>query len=379
MMQVFPMDIETQKNKIDSIAIWSITPNGKLLGLKIHNAVKGSVFFISEKLWQEQDNQHSFDKNIFVFKKLSEEIEKQFNNFSGHVFIFSTGIAIRIIAPLLQSKIIDPAVVVADDKAIHAISFLSGHLGGANALTKKVAAIIKADPVITTATDTNNLPSIDMIAKQNGIMIETPQNIKHINMAFLTGVSVSLYDSFGIIKNVLPGNFWTDASDNGIEADDKKIESKKIFCSHEIKKVSRETLILRPPVLSVGIGCNRGTKFKVIKEFLLSVLKEQGLSINSVYRFGTTEVKKDETGLLKLSNEMQIKIDFYSNQELNSVKTIKTPSKMVEKHLGVKSVCEAAAILSAVSPRDKSGESGGNLIVTKQKNRDVTIAVAIKK
>lgn len=83
--------------------------------------------------------------------------------------------------------------------------------------------------------------------------------------------------------------------------------------------------------------------------------------------------------MLKLSDEMQIKIDFYSNQELNSVKTIKTPSKMVEKHLGVKSVCEAAAILSAASSRNKPGESGGNLIVTKQKNRDVTIAVAIKK
>jgi len=267
-----------------------------------------------------------------------------------------------------------------DDQANHAISFLSGHLGGANALTKKIAAIVKAEPVITTATDTNNLPSIDMIAKKKGIMIETPQNIKHINMAFLTGVTVNLYDPFGIIKNVLHENFWTDASDTGIEkAGDKNIESKKIFCSHEIKKVSRETLILRPPVLSVGIGCNRGTKFKAIKEFLLSVLKEQGLSINSVYRFGTTEVKKDETGLLKLSDEMQIKIDFYSNQELNSVKTIKTPSKMVEKHLGVKSVCEAAAILSAASSRDKSGESGGNLIVTKHKNGDVTIAVAKKK
>ena len=382
------MDIETQKNKIDSIAIWSITPNGKLLGLKIHNAVKGSVFFVSEKLWQEQYNQHLFDKNISVFKnkKLSKEIEQQFNNFSGHVFIFSTGIAIRIIAPLLQSKIIDPAVVVVDDQANHAISFLSGHLGGANALTKKIAAIIKAEPVITTATDTNNLPSIDMIAKQNGIMIETPQNIKHINMAFLAGRPVSLYDPSGIIKNELPENFWTDAGDTGMEADDKNIESKKIFCSHEIKTVSRETLILRPPVLSVGIGCNRGTKFKAIKEFLLSVLKEQGLSINSVNRFGTTEVKKDETGLLKLSDEMQIKIDFYSNQELNSVKTIKTPSKMVEKYLGVKSVCEAAAILSSSSiTRDKSGilntpdKFDGKLIVTKQKNRDVTIAVAIKK
>jgi len=317
---------------------------------------------------------------------LSSEIKQQFNNFSGHIFIFSTGIAIRIIAPLLKSKTVDPAVVVVDDQANHAISFLSGHLGGANELTKKIAAIIQAKPVITTATDTNNLPSIDMIAKTEGIMIETPQNIKHINMAFLKGEPVGLYDPFGAIKNVLPENFWTGLSDTYLETNHTNIETAKIFCSHKIKKVSRETLILRPPVLSVGIGCNRGTKYREIKNFLLSVFKKQNLSINSIDRFGTTEVKKDEAGLLKLSHEMQIKIDFYNNQELNSVKTIKTPSKMVEKHLGVKSVCEAAAILSSSSiTRDESGifsmpdEPDGKLIVLKQKNRNVTIAVAIKK
>jgi len=85
---------------------------------------------------------------------------------------------------------------------------------------------------------------------------------------------------------------------------------------------------------------------------------------------------------LELSDKMQIKIDFYSNKELNSVETIKTPSQIVEKHLGVKSVCEAAAILSSSSmhhAQTTQGKLDGKLIVLKQKNKDVTIAVAIKK
>ncbi len=374
------MDIETQNKYRNSIAIWSITPNGKLLGQKIHDAVKGSVFFVSEKIWPKQNFQQTKLKNIFIFSKLSHEIRQQFNVFSGHVFIFSTGIAVRIIAPLLQSKMIDPAVIVLDDRANYAISFLSGHVGGANALTKKIAGIVHAKPVITTATDTNNLPSIDMIAKTNNLYIETPHNIKHINMAFLKGQRVNLYDPFYMIKKVLPEKFWTDNN----KTNDKMAQ--QIFCSHEVKKVPRETLLLRPLVLSVGIGCNRGTEYKVIKEFLLSVFKKQKLSLNSIERFGTTQVKEDEKGLLKLSDTMQIKIDFYNNEELNSVETIKTPSKIVEKHLGVKSVCEAAAILSSgfasrgkPATLDKQSKQEGLLIVSKQKNKDVTIAVAIRK
>jgi len=67
---------------------------------------------------------------------------------------------------------------------------------------------------------------------------------------------------------------------------------------------------------------------------------------------------------------MKLPLDFHTAEKLNSVDSIQTPSKMVEKHVGVKSVCEASAILSA---------GNGNLIITKKKNKDVTIAVAIRK
>ncbi len=365
------MDIETQKNKtnLNAIAIWAITPNGKILSQKIQSGVKGSVLFVSAKIWECDE----LDKNTIIFKKLSREIHQQFNKFSGHIFIFSTGIAVRIIAPLLESKTIDPAVVVADDNGHHAISLISGHLGGANALAKKIAPLINAMPVITTATDTNQLPSIDLIAKDRGLYIETPQNIKVINMAFLIEKSISLYDPLKFIKDNLPethriGTYQSPTFGTGTL--DKNQSTEKIFCSYEIKNVSRETLILRPPVLSIGIGCNRETSYKEIKLFLLMVLKKEGLSLNSIYRFATTDIKKDEAGLLALSKEMKIQMDFYNKKDLNSVKTIETPSKMVEKHLGVKSVCEAAAILSA---------NNGKLIVPKKKNKDVTIAVAIKK
>lgn len=358
-MQVFPMGIDVLKNKDDAIAIWCITPNGKTLGFKIQGAVDNASLFISEKIW----NGGPVNKKTIVFKRLSRELHQRFNQFSGHIFIFSTGIAVRMIAPLIQSKTIDPAVVVVDDNGNHAISLISGHLGGANALTMTIAGIINGKPVITTATDTNQIPAIDMIAKGKGLYIETPQNIKHINMAFLMNDPIELYDPFGFIKPDLPDRFFTEST-----TPDQNRQN--VFCSYELNDVSRETLILRPPVLTVGIGCNRGTSQEEIKRFLFSVFQKERLSVKSICRLATTDIKKDEIGLLALSQEMKTRILFYDKNDLNSVTTIKTPSKMVEKHMGVKSVCEAAAILAADS---------GNLIVPKKKNKDVTIAVAIKK
>lgn len=361
MIPHFPMDIETQKNKRSDnpIAIWCITPNGKILGQKIRAALDGSTLFVSARLKEEEPPAIPIDP----FERLSEKIQLEFNRFSGHVFIFSTGIAVRMIAPLLNSKLVDPAVVVTDDKGTHVISLISGHLGGANTLARNIAAIVCGTPVITTATDTHQLPAIDMIAQKQHLFIETPWNIKHINMAFLMGEPIRLCDPFGFIKNEFSKTLWT-------EKEFKGHSTKTICCSYKTKQVSRETLILRPPVLSIGIGCNRGTSCNALTDFLWWVLKKEHLSVNSIFSFATSDIKKDEQGLLDLSKKMTIQITFYDKEELNSVKTIVTPSEMVEKHLGVKSVCEAAAILAA---------GNGRLIVPKQKNKDVTLAVAIKK
>lgn len=358
--------LKTRLNPVSSphpIAIWCITPNGQMIGKKLFSHVSDSSLFLSARLDQEGGDEH-----FHTFESLSLEIKKQFHLFSGHIFIFSTGIAVRMIAPLLKSKTTDPAVVVVDEKARHAVSLISGHLGGANELTLKIAGILGAGPVITTATDSSRVPAIDLIAKEKKLFIETVHNIKHINMSFLIEKPVRLYDPYGFIKSCLPDRFYTeiDTIENQRGPDGG---FKTIFCSYEVKKVSRETLILRPPLLSVGIGCNRGTDEKKIFDFLITVLKKEELALGSISSIGTSEVKKNETGLLELGKRMGIDIDFYCSDDLNTVTKIKNPSEIVKKHIGAVSVCEAAAILSA---------DNGELIVTKNKNRDVTIAVAIK-
>jgi cobalt-precorrin 5A hydrolase len=365
------MAIETpQKNNTcsPSLGIWAITPKGMLLGMQLCAKIPGASLFVSEKLTRETSLNSGSRPALFgstpeviPFKKLSDELSRQFGRFSAHIFIFSTGIAVRMLAPLIRSKLTDPAVVVVDDNGIHVISLLSGHLGGANHLTQKIATLIGARAVITTATDINQLPSIDMLAKENNLYIENPGAIKHVNMVFLNGAKMEVYDPADLIIKSIPRRF--------IRGQGIPETGAGVACTWKTINVSRETIVLRPRILSVGIGCNRNTPMAVIHEFLKLVLAGEGLSLNSVFTLATTEVKNDEKGLLSLGAMLNLPIRFYDKNQLNSVDTIETPSKMVEKHLGVKSVCEAAAILASQK---------GRLIVAKKKNRDVTIAVAIK-
>lgn len=343
------------------IHIWAITPNGLETAKKLFSCMENTCLFVSERL----ASQYPVPESSRVFTSLSQEIKRGFHQACAHIFIASTGIVVRVIASHLVSKLSDPAVVVLDDRACHAISLVSGHLGGGNELTRSVAAITGAIPVITTATDVNQLPAIDMIAKRLGLFIETPEAIKTINMAFLETRPISIVDPFRLLSRELPDNLI----DTAFASTSQTAGPPDIVCSDTLIPVPRGTLILRPPTLAVGIGCNRGTACQEITQVVTEVFADHNLSLQSVSQLATTQVKHDEQGLLAFARTLSLPVIFYTNQQLNTVKTIENPSAMVEKHLGVKSVCEAAAILAATN---------GSLIVPKVIKGNVTVAVARK-
>ena len=340
------------------LAVWAITPNGVKQGTLLTRQLGSADLFISSRL--EQDP--CLDENITVFPSLAREITARFNQYRGHIFIFSTGIAVRLIARLMDSKLTDPAVVVLDDRACHAVSLIAGHIGGANALARKTAAITGAVPVITTATDVNTLPAVDLIAKQQNLAIENPQQIKTINMAFLKHQAIRVHDPYDIVVPSLPPHLTIPVADSR----DRHLD---LVCSEMAMDVPRETLVLRPRFLAAGIGCNRGTTMDEIRDVLDRVFRENNLSPDCIATIATSHVKTDEQGLLLCAEKMGLEVVFFTKEQLNSVTTIKTPSKMAEKHLGVKSVCEAAAILAS---------NRGSLVIPKQVRGNVTVAVARK-
>jgi len=349
----------------NNIAIWVITPNGIQLARKIMAAIPGVDLHISEKL-------KAPGESGIGFQSLSGELAHKFHDYAGHIFVMSTGIVVRLIAAHIRSKIADPAVVVIDDRGKHAISLLSGHLGGANELTHNVAKAIAARPVITTATDVNQKPAIDMLAKERHLLIDNPQAIKTVNMALLTGQKVWVHDPFGLLAKDLPNSVpWPcENRNNGptpIDGSRAAACIPGVFIDDIQADLPPEILILRPATLVAGIGCNRNTAMDEMKQLLEETLKKFRLCGRCLKSLASIDLKADETGLLSLAELLNLSIHFFTRDELNQVSKIQNPSAIVEKHIGVKSVCEAAAIIAA---------QDGNLIVPKQSTHNVTVAIA---
>lgn len=353
--------VSLKKNKV---AIWAITPNGSKLADDLSRNLSDADVYVRQNI--------AGISSCIQFQSLSGTLAHKFHDYAGHIFIMATGIVIRVIAPLIRSKTEDPGVVVVDDQGKHAISLLAGHLGGANALTQKIAQIINAEPVITTATDVNRMPAIDVLAKEKNLYIENPEAIKTVNMALLNGEKILIYDPYEFLKDSLPNSEPHSLNElrNCFGKDLQDAEINKfacVFVNDASVALPSRVLILRPASLVAGIGCNRNTEMKEIKTHLTDVLRSHNLASSSLKCIASIDVKADERGLIMAAENLDIPLIFFSKQELNQVKNIKNPSKVVEKHVGVKSVCEAAAILAA---RD------GTLVVPKQSSKNVTVAIA---
>ena len=336
-------------------AVWAITPDGLNLARTLTAALPGCTLFASEALGKEAAGQGRF-------ARLKPAVAEHFGQFQAHVFITAVGIAVRLIAPLIVNKTVDPAVVAVDDRGRHAVSLLSGHLGGANALCRRVAELLGSRPVITTATDLHRVTSVDLLALERDLAIENPDAIRHVSMALLSGKPAALHDPYGLLAGAFAKGETVAAAPTGKESD-----RPAIVVDDRVAAAGRRTLLLRPRSLVAGIGCNRNTPKKVLKNALFDALDRFRLAPASLAALASIDVKSDEPGLLALASELNLPLRFFSGEQLKAAGAVPNPSAVVRQHVGVESVCEAAAIL---------GARLGRLIVPKQRTTDTTVAVA---
>lgn len=344
------------------IAVWALTTAGADLARRIAAPYPDCDVMLSERL-------AATTEDAVFFNRLPEAVAERFRQYAGHVFVMAAGIVVRAIASRIRHKTVDPAVVVVDEKGRFVVSLLSGHIGGANRLAKDIARRIEAEPVITTATDIHQLPAIDLLAQELGLAIENPEAIKTVHMAVLAGEPILSHDPWELLGEAISSRLvpYSPEKENGRNEEIRPTAG--IFVDDVLAKLPAGFLILRPKTLVAGIGCNRNTPAAEIEDVLFSVFRKFALSIQSLSRMATIDIKADEPGLLSLSEQLRIPIALYDKSELARVEGVPTPSRRVEQHVGVGSVCEAAAILSA---------EPGKLIVPKQIGRNVTVAVARK-
>lgn len=347
------------------IAIIAITRNGALLGQRLRDGLAEAKLYVSSRY----AGQAGPGKQIFDPADLKELVASLWQACDGFVFIMASGIVVRMVAPLLESKEKDPAVVVMDDAGRFAISLLSGHLGGANELAERCAFLTGARAVITTATDANDLPSFDMLAKEQGWAIDDISRVKVLNSLLLDGEEIAVVDPSGQARCWFHGRGRLCFYETIALAMDSRARGFLFVTNRHVPSQSQpdNLLILRPRNLVLGIGCNRGTPAEEIENFVSMQLRRAFLSLKSVKCIASAAAKRDEPGLIKFAEQHALQLVFFASEELNQVSVPSPPSQHALAAIGAKGVAEPAAIL---------GSGGGRLLLRKVKSDNVTLAVA---
>ncbi len=284
---------------------------------------------------------------------LSEWTKKAFAEAEGLVFVGAVGIAVRAIAPYVEKKWLDPAVVAVDERGNFAIPLLSGHLGGANDLARKIGAICGATAVITTATDINGVFAVDQWAKYQNLWVANPEKIKVISGKLLANRTVSLFSRYPILGTAPLGV--------------SVIENLPADVAVSVKKEDA-VLTLVPKAVILGIGCRKDISKEAIEQAFFAFVSESGLYPESICGVGSIDLKKEEKGLLAFCSDHGWPFETRSAEELSRIEGDFTPSAFVSKVTGVDNVCERSAV--AVSK--------GTLWRRKFAFHGVTIAAAVK-
>jgi len=285
----------------------------------------------------------------------TDEVKRHWTKGKNLVFVMAAGIVVRTIAPLLRNKRIDPAVVVLDDAGEHAISLLSGHRGGANALALEIGRLVGTEPVITTASDKSGLPSIDLWAESTGVVIE--------NWDALPKMGTKLVDE-GTLKAF--SDVPVDLPEAYEPASDPSEADIAITNRVTLPGLRKEAVLLRPGNLTAGIGCNSGTGSREIEDAVRKTLADAGLSFLSLSAMGTIDKKANEPGLVEFARSRGLPLLTFTKDELNGVPHV-APSEAARKATGARAVAEPSALLAS---RD------GRLVVPKRKMGNVTVAIA---
>jgi cobalt-precorrin 5A hydrolase len=362
-----------------SYAVHAITRHGVDLARRIVSELPDADLFVSEKLASlAPATARSFRLPMGPF------LADTFAAYDAHVFVISVGAVVRMIAPLLRDKKIDPAVVCVDDAGRFSICVLSGHVGRGNVFTERVAKALGATPVVTTASDALGTLTVDILARDLGWTLDdVDRNVTRACAAVVNETRVLFVQETGEptwwpLDKALPKGVEYATSLDGVDPDDYEmllIASARDVARTHPRHFAR-SVVYRPKSLVLGIGCDRDTPLSLIERGIESILGAHDLSSKAVRSLATIDKKGDEHALLALSESRRWPLELFEARALDALEEadgVESPSERVKAFVGTRGVCEPAALLASGAKR---------LLVAKQRyteagaGRSMTLAVA---
>jgi cobalt-precorrin 5A hydrolase len=337
-------------------------------------------------------------------------LRRLFNECQQLVIFMPVGAAVRLLAPYLQDKRNDPAVVCVDDAGRFAVSLLSGHLGGADRLAEEVGQALGATAVVTSASHVTGTLAVDLLGYEFGWRIEAePAAVTRASAAVVNGDPVGIFQEAGEPDwwphhRPLPKNITVYSSLESLLqgpcvaaliVSDRKSPVASVPAGHGSVPPGKTTVLYRPRSLVAGIGCRRGVGLDELEDLLTSTFSRHNLALASLGCIATADLKKNEPGLQELAEKFDVPMRCYTAAELNRVfdaqpppnppsppfgkggmggfshpgsKELRpTPSPVAHRLLGLWGVSEPAALLAS---------GCDELLVPRVKTTRATIAVA---
>lgn len=302
---------------------------------------------------------------IPVQGSLSEWAGQQMAEHIPLLFIGACGIAVRAIAPWITDKLHDSPVLVVDEMGQYVIPLLSGHVGGANEFAERLAAVVGAIPVITTATDLHGTFAVDLFAKKNDLRIVNREGIARVSAKVLAGEKINMSIQNGHLAEgeMIPVEIRMCAYPPA-----EKVDVLIADDAEEIFRKEAAELLLQPKKYILGVGCKKGTDSAKLEAFLAKEMRKAGISVEQVAKVASIDVKKEEDCLLRFCGKNRIPFQTYSAERLQAVPGEFHGSAFVKDRVGVDNVCERAAMCAA--------GDGGRRCLEKQAEDGMTVAVA---
>lgn len=334
-------------------AVYAITKHGVGIAGRLLEKLAGADLYVSDKVRAGEPA-----CALRLPLPMGPTLTETFTAYDCHVFVISVGAVVRMIAPLLKDKKVDPAVVCVDDDARFAICVLSGHVGRGNAMTDRVARALGAQPVITTASDVRGTLTVDILGRELGWQLDDlDRNVTRgcaavVNAAPVAFVQECGEPDFWPVDKPLPEGVRYVTSLDAVQprayeillvASDRDIEA-----SHP--EHWRNAVVYRPKSLVLGLGCDRGATPELVQRGVTTLLAKAGLSTKSVKAIASIDKKADEPAFLELAARNGWPLHCYSAEQLDAVPGIQNPSEIVKRHVGSRGVAEPAALLLAGAP-----------------------------
>jgi len=294
---------------------------------------------------QEQKEQNA---EFCIYKKVDDILPKAWESFDALIFLMASGAVVRKIAPFLKDKASDPAVLLMSLDLKKVMPLLSGHLGGANALSEEITSKIDGCiNFVTTASDQTNRLAFDTFAKEHNFVISNLKALAKISNTILNSKQVQVITYPSIIelikrfKGYKEENFYFCTIDRLTQKRDD-IPTLYITPLH----LPNDNLQLHPQEITLGVGMNRGTTASEIADAIERFCFEHGLKKSSITQLASFEAKADEEGLLEYAKDQNLPLKFFNAESINALEEEFSASKAT-KFFNIKGVAEPASLLAS--------------------------------